>query len=106
VNRLLKSIRSKLSAAELAYLKDVFGAELRDSELIAALTELDLARERLEVFAAAARSSHRESGEPMSCTFCGGTANAVGPLVEAPDGACICKGCASHCIKLIAESST
>jgi ClpX C4-type zinc finger len=105
VNRHLKSIRSKLSSAELAYLKDVFGVELRDSELIAALNELDLARERLAVFSAAARSSHRDSGEPMSCAFCGGTANAVGPLVEAPDGACICKGCASHCLKLIEEGS-
>jgi hypothetical protein len=101
----LKSIRSKLTAAELLYLKDTFGIELRDPTVVAALTELEIARQRLAAFSAHVRSSHRDTGEPMACTFCGCSSTSVGPLVEAPGGACICKGCASHCIELIAESS-
>jgi len=101
MNRHLKAIRTKLSNAELAYLKDSFGVELRDPAILAALSDLDLARQQLEVFSAMIRSSHTDTGEPMICTFCGGSSTVAGPLVQAPSGACICRGCAAHCIAMI-----
>jgi hypothetical protein len=106
MNRHLRSIRSKLSEAELSYLKDEWGLELRDPEVVAALSELDAAWQRLEVFAAATRSSHSNSGEPLTCAFCGRTANTAGPLVQAPTRTHICSDCASHCLALLRTSRT
>jgi hypothetical protein len=102
----LKSVRDKLSDAELAHLEEEWGLELRDPAGIPAPSEPELARERFEVLEAAARSSHSGVGEPVAaCTFCGGTANSVGPVVQAPGGSCICKACAVHCSKLFQEGT-
>jgi len=90
----LKSVRNKLSDAELAYLKEEFGLELRDPPATV-LSEHELARQRFEVIEAAARSYDTEG--PRACTFCGDPA---GPLVQSPVGSCICKACAAHCTKL------
>ena len=96
----LKSVRNKLSDAELAYLKQEFGLELRDQPATV-LSEQELARQRLKVVhPAAAPSSHSDTGDPLTCTFCGGTADSVAPLVLSPVGSCICKACAAHCAKL------
>jgi len=96
----LKSVRNKLSDAELAYLKQEFGLELHDPPA-GALSDQELARQRLELVSQpAAHSSHSNAGDPLTCSFCGGSADSVAPLVRSPRGSCICKACAAHCTKL------
>jgi hypothetical protein len=102
---LITSIRSKLSQAELIFLKENFGVELRDPEVVAAISEM--AENRAKILAIeerALRVLRERQGRTPSCSFCGATPYAVGPLAQSPRGPLICKSCAEHCISTVESS--
>lgn len=100
----LNSIRSKLDPQELTFLKDTFGVELRDPEMLAALSELNAATREMASIEEKFRIK-AVSAEPPQCSFCGLTAHAVGPMAQATSRALICRACAIRCIAIIDEET-
>jgi hypothetical protein len=98
----IASIRAKLTDAELAFLKEAHGIELRDPEMVAALSEYDQARAQiLAIEERALRNARERDGEPPHCSFCDGSSHAVGPLAASPRGPLICHDCAVACASII-----
>lgn len=91
------SIRAKLTDAELSWIKDQSGLELRDPKHVAALEALE----------GAARELYRlsEINDPnrltRSCSFCGEPRQAVGPLAQGQSGAMICRACAGEAVEAL-----
>lgn len=101
----ITSIRSKLTPAEIEYLQIVFGIDLRDPEVIAALSELDGARRQLAAIEEAElRKVEAREGLAPHCSFCGATSHAVGPLARSSHGPSICRDCAIQCISILEKS--
>ncbi len=95
----LKNIRAKLTDAELAFLKQAHGIELRDPTLAATLSEIDDTRAQIiAIEERALRHSRERDGDPPHCSFCNGTVLEVGPLAKSSRGPNICKACAQHSI--------
>jgi hypothetical protein len=91
----IASIRAKLNEADLAFLKQAYGLELRDPEAVLALSAIDDARNRvLAVQERALRKFRERDGRMPHCSFCDGSTHAVGPLAQSSFGPLICKACA------------
>ena len=96
-------IRAKLTEAELVFLKEVHGIELRDPDVVHALSELHDARAQiLAMEEPLLRKARERDGEPAHCSFCDGSTHAVGPLAKSPRGPLICHDCAVACVSVIA----
>ena len=103
----LKNIRAKLTDAELAFLKQAHGIELRDPKLAAALSEIDDARAQImAIEERAIRHARERTGERPQCSFCDATSLELGPLAKSPRGPTICRACAKHCIDTLAAEDT
>lgn len=101
----LKSIRSKLSKDEVAFIGRKFGIDLSNPDLeeqIAAVAELELLSRKIEAIhsKAALADSARRVNHP-SCAFCGGSSAERGPLAQSRRGVSICRACANECIASI-----
>jgi len=100
MSEIISSIRSKLDADELAYLKESFGVELRDPETVALLAEVSAAVRELEKIEQRFRIK-AVSGEPPHCSFCGQSSHVVGPMAQATTRTLICRACAIQCLAII-----
>jgi len=102
----LASIRAKLTDAELAYLKQVFGLELRDTAGATHFSQIDDARAQLLIAQESLRRlspQGQEEGPP--CSFCNAASSAVGPLALSAYGSYICRACATACLELFQKEA-
>ncbi len=101
----LKSIRSKLSKDEVAFISRKFGVDLSHADLeeqIAAVAELESLSRKIEaVQSKAASADHAQQIDHPSCAFCGGGSAERGPLAQSRRGVSICRACAHECIASI-----
>ena len=88
----IASIRAKLTEADLAFLKQAHGLELRDPEVVSALSAYDEARSQvLAVQEQALRKFRKRDGQMPHCSFCDGSTF-------------ICKACALASVAAITAS--
>ena len=98
----IASIRAKLTEAELAFLKEAHGIELRDPDVAAALSEIGEARAQILAIEESVLRKRGNDGEPARCSFCDGSTHTVGPLAKSSRGPLICHDCAVACVSVLA----
>ena len=98
----IANIRAKLTDAELAFLAQAHGIDLRDPAVAATLSEFDATRAQiLAIEERASRSARERAGELAHCSFCDASSYAVGHLAKSPRGPLICHDCAVACVSAI-----
>jgi hypothetical protein len=99
-----RSISSKLTAEELAWLRQLVGADLRDYETMQTL--VDLAQAFAQVREVSLRvSSSTQSRPDVSCSFCGDASSECGPVYVRDDLA-ICAVCTAAAVREISNAKS
>ncbi len=91
-----RAIAAKLTAEELAWVKMLVGADLRDAEAVQSL--VDVARafaDYREAFVRTGRSQPSEND--LVCSFCGGNSSDSGPIY-CRDSMAICSVCTAAAV--------
>ena len=96
----IDNIVSKLGSDELGFLKDKFGIELRNRQLVELHLELRAAALELEKIEKRNRIKSVAAAVPH-CAFCEQGAHSAGPMAQSSGGALICRACALRCIAII-----
>lgn len=97
-----RTIAAKLTADELAWVKLLVGADLRDAEAMQAL--VDVANGFADYHDLLLRTGRTLTPSiDLACSFCGGTSSEVGP-VYCQDSTAICSVCTAAAVRHISNS--
>jgi hypothetical protein len=93
-------IRRKLTDAEVSWLKERTGLELRDPGYIAAVSALEGAAVELRRLEAI----HNPNRRLRQCSFCGAIPNDSNPMAQGRSEALICLACAADAVAMLRET--